>query len=137
MTSGLKTVTLAKLYIEQDHPKRAIKILNELLKDSPEDETILGLLETAKAKNFKESEKTEVDNVNQSSKFVMDDAEEDSTDTNETSGRYSIDRIEPKPENIGFRNKAIEMGVAVVDNIAEKAVSKLTGILSRIQERRR
>jgi|GEM_PF-5174825 len=141
MTNGLKTVTLAELYIKQDHPQKAIQILKELLKDSPDDEKLIKLLDLAKSKSTKTAEKKQEDAaVIQSSKFIMSDSsneEFDKPNDSERLGDFSIAEIEASEKTGSLTSKAIGVGVAVVDNIAERATTKLNALLNRIKERRR
>ncbi len=48
MNDGIRTQTLAELYLNQGHPQRAIRILENLLAESPGDERVLALIEKAR-----------------------------------------------------------------------------------------
>lgn len=130
MTDRLKTPTLARLYLDQGHPQKAIEILEDLSLKTPGDPLVDQLLTEAQE---------EIDRA-------PDPAKGEALETGgEASQSPALAPIKSEAaattvnsQNVGtLRKRARELGNVVVNHLSRQAETRLSRLLERVRERRR
>jgi hypothetical protein len=137
MSEALKTRTLARLYLEQGHPHRARRIVRELLLADPGDAELNALLAQANEAASHAAEKegpSALDAADDTAEETPEPVNEGNLTRTITVGRRP-EPLPPQPESL--RDRALELGAAVVDHLAGRATDRLSRLLNRIRERRR
>ncbi len=133
MKNGINTRTLAELYLKQGHTGKALEIVKNLLSDRPNDESLLELerkiLDTrsgeALVEGVEESPGGEIGSADPVDRRVFFENEQQAL------------REEPPRKRSSVRERATDIGVAAVEQLATHAVDRLNGLLDRIRERSR
>lgn len=130
MTDRLKTPTLARLYLDQGHPQKAIEILKDLSLKAPGDPLVDQLLTEAQ------------EEIDRAPGPAMGEAFETGGETSQSPALPPIGSdaaaADAKSRNVGaLRKRARELGNVVVNHLSRQAETRLNRLLERVRERRR
>ena len=142
MRNTTQTRTLAELYMAQDHPGRAMAVVRKLLNETPDDESLLKL--RARLEEALKNQATSPDTALDDKEHPYGDwtAEGPPRATGEAVGEGGVEAFSPsrRIEQSGgasIRDRAAELGSAVVDQFAGQMIETFSRLLERIRERRR